>query len=220
MAALLIAEGCEVEVLQSDDHEPEPLYRQVIADTMSLGAKCHFVRPCKAPSLEHHVIKAARKFRIVYKLGIVYPEKIRLARQVLRNSGPFDRIITYEPASLFLADQALSGSLDRVIHYSLEIIDETHPDFHTNCLLRAFRLYERRTLSKVRALLIQDRFRARILTAKAPGNVRKIYFPVAMSNRPAAQAGARRGWPLTEQQKTAVKVLFFGDSGPKISWHL
>jgi len=200
LAELLVMHGFEVEVLNSSNSDPEPLFQELIHDAERLGVRCHLVQD-RASWLERRLVASAFHLHLITKRGGVTPYKIRETRRVLCERPPFDVVITVDPESLFLACRAIPHLLARIIHYSLEIGDEEHGEFRRDRSERSFRLFERAMLPRVAALLIQDRFRAEVLLRHLPGaRVTTIYMPVAIN-------GSGRS---THVLSRPVRVLFFG----------
>jgi len=206
LAEFLNKSGHHVEILNTFNGEIEPLYRTLVQKTQALNIKCHFINNNRAAWIERKAISSAYRGRLIDKLAVVTPYKLRKAYDALKSSEKFDAIITFDPSSLFLACKVFPGNLNNIIHYSLEISDESHLDFQESRTVRAFRYYERAALSKIRALMIQDRFRAKILLKNASNakDVKTILFPVAMSG-PAVRKAS-----VTEGNFRQVKILFFG----------
>ncbi|MEO8679305.1 MAG: hypothetical protein ABI665_09685 [Vicinamibacterales bacterium] len=204
LARLLAKAGLDVEILNTSNAEPEPLYRDLIAQTRALGIPCHLVTG-PPPWLEGRLLALGYQLHIVTKRAAITPHKVRESLKVLSTRPPFDLVIAFDPSSLYLACQLFRNELSRIVEYSLEVSDESHGDFQTRRTERSFRLFERSTLPQLRALLIQDRFRAQVLLrhVRHAEKVRTIFFPVAMSGpgrRPAPRpAGAGE-----------ARVLFFG----------
>ena len=206
LAEFLYKSGHHVEILNTFTGEIEPLYRNLVKKTQALNITCHFINNNRAAWVERKAISLAYRSRLIDKLAVVTPYKLRRARDALTESGQFDVIITFDPSSLFLACKVCPDNLTKIIHYSLEISDESHRDFQKSRTVRAFRYYERAALSKIRALMIQDRFRAQILLRNRSNGqgVKTILFPVAMSG-PAVRKAS-----ITEGNFREVKILFFG----------
>jgi hypothetical protein len=201
LAELLSERGFAVEVLHTANAAPEPLYRDLIAKTRGAGIPCHLVHG-QGGWLERKLIAIAFTAGLITKRGVITPFKIRSARRLLAGSPPYDAIIAYDPASLLLACELFPRDPARIIDYSLEISDESHRDFQTSRVERSLRLYERAMLPRIGALLIQDRFRARVLLQHVPeaGRVTTVFMPVAING--PARPRSRAGTPST--------VLFFG----------
>lgn len=201
LAAVLHQHGCDVEVLNTSNAEPEPLYRDLVAETRRLGIACHLVAG-RGSRLESLVLAAAFRLRVITKYNVVTPYKIREAAKLLRSRPPFDLIIAIDPPSLFLAHQLFRTQLHRVVEHSLEISDESHRDFQTSRSERGFRLFERAVLPQLAALIIQDRFRAAVLLRRTTeaARVRVIHFPVALSG-----PGREKSAPSIH-----AKLIFFG----------
>lgn len=203
LAELLARSGHEVEVVNTSNADPEPLYADLVEKTRRLGIACHLVQD-RAGWLERKLVALAYRLRIVTRLGAVTPYKIRHARKAIAGKR-YDLVIAFDPTGLFLACKLFPDRLADIILYSLEISDESHRDFQTSRTERSFRLFERSTLPGLRALMIQDRFRMQVLLRRVPGSekVRTIFFPVAMSG-PARQRAS--GLPNAQ----TARVLFFG----------
>ena len=202
LAELLSRHGHDVEVLHTANAEPEPLYRELIADTRRLNIPCHLIHS-QAPWLERKLIALAYTVRAIAKLGVITPYKLRMARRVLAARRPFDVVIAYDPPSLYLACRLFPAQLGTIVDYSLEISDESHRDFQTSRTERAFRYFERSILPRLGALMIQDRFRAQVLLQHVPeaARITTIFMAVAI-NGPALVQRERHQQPFT--------VLFFG----------
>lgn len=205
LAHLLRRHGQEVEVLHSANAAPEPLYQDLVAQARQAGIACHSVTGRGSP-LESSLLAAAFKLHLLTKRNVITPYKIRECQKVLATRPPFDLVIALDPPSLFLAHQLYRTELDRVVEYSLEISDESHGDFQARRAERAFRRFERAVLPKLRALLIQDRFRAEVLLRRVPGRaaVKTIYFPVALSGP------GRKPAPGPRRQGEATMIFFGG----------
>lgn len=204
LAQLLRRHGCDVEVLNTTNAEPEPLYRDLVTDVRAAGIPCHLVVGRAAPAASA-LLAAAFRLRLITKRNVITPFKLRESLKVLSTRAPFDLVIAFDPASLFLAAQLFRSELGRIVEYSLEVSDEAHIDFRASRVERSFRRFERRILPKLRALLIQDRFRAAVLLrhVRRAGAVRTIYFPVAMAG-PGRQPAPGLHTP------GAATVMFFG----------
>src|ERR1019366_6226100 len=96
------------------------------------------------------------------KSSVITKSKIRDARTLLRGEQ-FDTIIAYDPVSLFLACGLFPNALNKIIDYSIEVIEEGHPAFQSIPTVRSFVDFERKVLPRLNALLIQDRYRAALL---------------------------------------------------------
>ena len=204
LAKLLRRHGCDVEVLNTTNAEPEPLYRDLVTEVRAAGVPCHLVVGRAAPAASA-LLAAAFRLRLITKRNIITPFKVRESLKVLSTLPPFDLVIAFDPVSLFLAAQLFRSELGRIVEYSLEISDELHIDFQASRAERSFRRFERRVLPKLRALMIQDRFRAAVLLRHVSGAdaVRTIYFPVAMAGR------GRKPAPGLRTSRSGT-VMFFG----------
>jgi hypothetical protein len=204
LAQLLSRHGCDVEVLNTTNAEPEPLYRDLVAEVRAAGIPCHLVVGRAAPAASA-LLAAAFRLRLITKRNVITPFKVRESLKTLSTRSPFDLVIAFDPVSLFLATQLFRSELGRIIEYSLEISDESHIDFQASRAERSFRRFERRMLPKLRALMIQDRFRAAVLLrhVRRADAVRTIYFPVAM-------AGPGRKPAPGLRTPGAATVMFFG----------
>jgi hypothetical protein len=204
LAQLLAKGGLDVEILNTANAPPEPLYRDLIAQARDLDIPCHLVTG-PPPWLEGRLLALGYQLHLVTKRAAITPHKVRESLKILSTRPPFDLVIAIDPSSLFLACQLFRGELNRIVEYSLEVSDESHSDFQTRRTERSFRLFERSTLPKLRALLIQDRFRGQVLLRHVPHaeRVRTIFFPVAMSGP------GRRPGPGPHAAGQA-RVLFFG----------
>jgi glycosyltransferase involved in cell wall biosynthesis len=202
LAELLHERGCDVEVLHTANAEPEPLYRDLLAKTRGLGIACHLVHS-RGSWLEQKLIAMAFRAGAITTRSVITPHKVRSARRLLAGRPPFDAVIAIDPASLLLACRLFPDRLDRIVDYSLEVSDESHRDFQTSRVERHLRLFERAMLPKIGALLIQDRFRARVLLqhVRDAAKVTTIYMPVAIN-------GAAR--PPRSDPRPPFTVLFFG----------
>ena len=204
LAQLLSRHGCDVEVLNTTNAEPEPLYRDLVTEVRAAGIACHLVVGRAAPAASA-LLAAAYRLRLITKRNVITPFKVRESLKVLSTRAPFDLVIAFDPVSLFLATQLFRSELGRIVEYSLEISDESHVDFRASRAERSFRRFERRVLPKLRALMIQDRFRAAVLLRRVrrADAVRTIFFPVAM-------AGAGRKPAPGLRTPGAATVIFFG----------
>ena len=204
LAKLLHRHGCDVEVLNTTNAEPEPLYRDLVADVRAAGIPCYLVVGRSAPAASA-LLAAAFRLRLITKRNVITPFKVRESLKVLSTLPPFDLVIAFDPVSLFLAAQLFRSELGRIVEYSLEVSDESHIDFRSSRTERSFRRFERRVLPKLRALMIQDRFRAAVLLrhVRSADVVRTIYFPVAM-------AGPGRKPAPGLRTRGAATVMFFG----------
>lgn len=210
LAVLLTQAGHEVDVLYTYSGSIEPLYADLLKQTQQTGARFHLVED-RSRWLVRRIMSVAYRLRLITKLATITPCKIRTAKKYLKPHPTFDYIITFDPPALFLAARIYPGSLSKIIHFSLEVIEETHPQFKNGRITKALRLYERRCLMQVGALMIQDRFRERVLKAKVPRECATptIYYPVALPG------GAHTRSPqklVTWQQSFASRqvILFFG----------
>lgn len=204
LAELLWRDGLHVEVLNTCNDEPEPLYRDLVAKVRQQGITCHLV--INRPGwFERTMVTFAFKLRVATRAAVVTPYKIRASRAALAASGSFDRVIAFDLPSLLLACRLFPDRPGKIIDYSLEISDESHADFQTSRAERSFRHFERAVLPKLGALMIQDRFRAAVLLRHVPraDRVRTILFPVAI-NGPARRRDAR------PQRGGEARILFFG----------
>lgn len=212
LAEWLLRKGLEVEVLQSANGEPEPLYRDLIEATQRLSIPCHLVQD-RASWVERRLVALAFRLRGVTKLGVITPYKIRAARRALAGRGPFDVVIAYDPPSLFLACQLFPKDYNKIVDYSLEVSDESHRDFQTSRTNRSFRYFERAVLPQLGALMIQDRFRAQVLLRHVPNTerVRTIFFPVAVNGAAVpSNSRSRPRYGLPPRGTVDARVLFFG----------
>jgi hypothetical protein len=213
MAELLTAAGHRVTVLNTYSQDIEPLYQDLIEKTRALGVRCLLVRDER---LEPGTIRARLKSlvlrcRIGLKNSVITKSKIRAARTLLC-AEQFDTIIAYDPVSLFLACRLFPNALNKIIDYSIEVIEEGHPSFQSSPTVRSFVDFERKVLTRLNALLIQDRYRAALLlknsTQDARG-VKVIHFPVSVRG-PACKAQARGLYDIILQENVRTRILFFG----------
>jgi hypothetical protein len=204
LAQLLSRHGCDVEVLNTTNAEPEPLYRDLVTEVRAAGIPCHLVVG-RAGAVTNALLAAAFRLRLITKRNVITPFKVRESLKVLSTRAPFDLVIAFDPVSLFLATQLFRSELGRIVEYSLEISDESHVDFRASRTERSFRKFERHVLPKLRALMIQDRFRAAVLLrhVRRADAVRTIFFPVAM-------AGPGRKPAPGLRTPGAATVIFFG----------
>lgn len=212
MAQVLVDAGHEVEVLYTHSEPVEELYRSLIEETAkNLGVSCHVVRD-RSGVFRRLVSRLLFKFGFIAKRMIISKSKIKQARRELRRAGQFDLVITFDPPALYLVSQISPGIISRTLHYSLEVIEESHPDFHASRITQGFRMFERMTIPSVKALIIQDKFRCDVLLARI-GNadrIKRIYFPVAMSGgrHMVRESASSRYFP--ELPPGNKVILFFG----------
>jgi hypothetical protein len=206
LAEFLSRDGHDIQVLHTYDDDPEPVYRDLITKTQQLGIKCYLVKP-RASFIEQKLVSLASILRLICKLNVIQPYKVRAALRALKNCSAYDLIVAYDPPSLFLACRLFPEKLHKIINYSLEVDDETSIDFKRSRYVRGFRYFERSIQSKLYALLIQDRFRAHVLLQNntCPPGIRTIIFPVAM---PGASRHRGPVGPLPRNHET--RILFFG----------
>ena len=213
MAELLTAAGHRVTVLNTYSHDIEPLYQDLIDKTRALEARCLLVRDER---LQQGTIRARwesllLRFRIGLKSSVITKSKIRDSRTLLRGEQ-FDTIIAYDPVSLFLACRLFPNALNKIIDYSIEVIEEGHPSFQSSPTVRSFVDFERKVLPRLSALLIQDRYRAALLlknVTQASHGVKVIHFPVSVRG-PARKTPARGLYDTILQESVRTRILFFG----------
>jgi hypothetical protein len=210
LVAFLTRNGHEVEVLHTLDAEPEPLYRDLITKTQQLAIKCHLVQS-HASLIEQKLVSLGSRLRIISKLSVIRPHKIRAARRALAHSKKYDFIIAYDPPSLFLACKLFPNDLNKIINYSLEIDDETSWVFQRSRFVKSFRYFERSVQSKLYALMIQDKFRAQVLLRNCvcAHKIRTIFYPVAMSGGPSLKGPSESSF-RQQGLHHEIKIIFFG----------
>jgi hypothetical protein len=211
LAGLLARNGHDVEVLQTQDAAPEPLYRDLIDKTQRLGIKCHVVQG-RASWIERRLMAIALRCRLIAKLSVIAPHKIIASKRAIAGKS-YDFIIAFDPPALFLACKLFPNELDKIINYSIEAIDESEWQFQRDRVMRSFRYFERRIQLRLYALMIQDRFRASLILRHCASShtIKTIFFPVAMSG-PMTR---RMSEPLTGAGTAArahpqAKIVFFG----------
>lgn len=180
LAVLLKSAGYDVHVVFTSTKEIEPLYQDLRDDVESRGIICDCIIDRST-----RVTRTCRK--ILFKLGLVRTRA--LTRRKICNVGAvtkdhdYDSIIALGPAALFLAWKAFPAQRNRIIEYSLEVVEESHPAFHNDRELRFLVEHERKVLPHLRALMIQDRFREALLLKQINSYDRRrtVYFPVTVS---------------------------------------
>jgi hypothetical protein len=145
------------------------------------------------------------------KSTVITEFKIDGSRRLLRGEQ-FDVVIAYDPASLFLACRLFPREWHKIIDYSIEVIEESHPFFQGNATVRSFVYFERKVLPCLKALLIQDRYREALLlksAGPAARNINVIHFPVSVRG-PALKAKAKGLYDSILQESERARILFFG----------
>jgi hypothetical protein len=211
LAAFLARNGCDVEVLHTCDTEPESLYRDLIIKTNQLGIKCYLVKPRVSP-IERKLVSLASRLRIISKLHVIRPHKIRAARKALGRGAHYDLIVAFDPPSLFLACKLFRKELHKIINFSLEIDDATSVVFRRSRFGRSLRYFERAVQARLYGLMIQDPFRAQVLlrTCAHPHNIRTIFYPVAMDTSDYGRAPIPAFHGRQSACRREVRILFFG----------
>jgi hypothetical protein len=211
LAALLARNGHDVEVLQTQDAAAESLYRDLVDKTQRLGITCHLVQG-RASWIERKLVAIALRCRLIAKLSVITPHKIRASKRAITGKS-YDLIIAFDPTALFLACKLFPNELDKIINYSIEAIDESEWQFQRDRVMRSFRYFERLIQPKLYALMIQDRFRASLILrhCASPHTVKTIFFPVAMSG---PMIGGMResltGSGPVVRVNSQARILFFG----------
>jgi len=82
LALFLANNGHEVEVLLTQDGEQEPLYRDLIEKVQQSQIKCHLIPP-QARTFERKLVSLASRLRIISRLAVITPYKIRFARKAI-----------------------------------------------------------------------------------------------------------------------------------------
>ncbi len=181
LAVLLRDAGNHVTVLHTDLQDVEPLYASLKVDLGNRGIPCHtFI---DRPRIWQRVwTQISTLLRLSAGRRRISNRKIRhLERSV--DGLKFDFVFAVDSPSLYLACKAFPEKYDRIIHYSLEVIEESHPLFQFNSEYRSFVEFERNALPRLAALMIQDRFREDLFLTSVANydRERSIYFPVACS---------------------------------------
>jgi hypothetical protein len=213
MAELLTAAGHNVTVLNTYSQDIEPLYQTLIEKTRELGVRCLLVQDenLKPGKNRGRLRSLILRCRIGLKGSVITKAKIRQAKVLMRGEE-FDTIIAYDPASVFLACKLFPDALNRIMDYSIEVVEEGHPSFQSSPTVRSFVKFERKILKRLSALLIQDRFRAALLLKNAPraaANVTVIHFPVSLRG-PARQVPGKGFYDTILQSSISTRILFFG----------
>jgi hypothetical protein len=211
LAAFLARNGYDAEVLHTCDAEPESLYRDLIVKTSQLGIKCYLVKP-RVSLIEQKLVSFASRLRIISKLHVIRPHKIRAARKALGRGAHYNFIVAVDPPSLFLACRLFRKELHKIINFSLEVDDATSVVFRRSRFGRSLRYFERAVQAKLYGLMIQDRFRAQVLLRNCgqPQNIRTIFYPVAMDASDYRRAPVPAFHHRQSTCPRQVRILFFG----------
>ncbi len=180
VAILLKDAGHDVHLVFTTSKPVENLYQFLVREVEINGVRCDQVldEPSKLELTWRRM-----KNKIYSRHSLLMSEfKIRRTKQFV-DPDAYDVVIAFDPAALWLATNVFSKQLKKVINFSLEVIEESHPRFHLDSEFRKLLQHEREILPKIGGLLIQDRFREELLLNRVVGYDRTntIYYPVAVS---------------------------------------
>lgn len=212
LAQLLRERGHDVAVLNTHSAPIEPLYADLITRSRALGIDCLLVADVRPPPgvISVRLQGLAARAGIGQKQRAISRRKVQGARRQLRGRE-FDAVIAYDPASVYLACRLFPQQLERIIDYSIEVVQEDHPLFG-DPRVRSLIEFERRTLPRLKALLIQDPFREKLLLANAGPPARRtpvVHFPVAVRG-PAIRRRRGRLYDSLLGESERCRILFFG----------
>lgn len=212
LAEYLLEAGYNVEIINTRNAAPEPLYATLINRALSLGARCHFVTTTESSLLERKIISLLSRLKIINKLGVITPFKLRKTRDCVRHIQKLSAVIAFDAPSLYLACRVFPNELANVIYYSLHISDESDTRFKRNRTERAFRRFERSIFHRLRALLIQDPWRADVLLRRVARKkaVRTIFLPVSMKGQRNSSEHPESGPREKQDYDQPYRIVFFG----------
>jgi len=99
LAGLLADHGYEVEVLNTANAEPEPLYLGLIEQLRRRNIPCHLVND-RPPWVERKLVALAFGLRLITKRAAITPHKVRESRRILASREAFDLVVAIDPPAL------------------------------------------------------------------------------------------------------------------------
>lgn len=209
MAHLLRQAGHEVHILHRAGHETEPVFADLLQKAQAEGFITHIIHD-RTSWISRKVRSAMFRGGLHLKRSFIPPSIISQSRRLIADCA-FDWVVAFQPLSVYLACQLFPRHPEKIIDYSLEVVEETNPDYQRWKPTRMFIAFERQMLPRLGALMIQDSFRADILLKPVPGfsHKRIIQFPVAVSGPPVT-SNAVDYFQEQLPDRSKRRVLFFG----------
>lgn len=137
----------------------------------------------KCTFLETYIIKCHRIFGLV---GIYLPQLFTNPFLPFRTRKKFkaenyDYIVTVAPTSLYWLYRTDPNTLNKTLHYSLEIAKITDPNIRNCFVIHSIINQETKLLESVHGLIIQDKFRADALLRSKELRNKMIFFYIPVS---------------------------------------